>query len=174
MLVAVIAFIAWLFSAGTIVNFISEPVMIGFKCGVALFLASTQLPKLCGLKGSHGDFWERSDHFLRHLPDTNLPSLVIGMISLGVLVSGKVLLKNKPVAIVVVLGGILAASIMNLSAGALSSWVKCRKDFRRSVCRTFVWRISTKCFHCPSHAFCSARLRRRRSAGCSARNMVDV
>src|SRR4051794_30357102 len=71
LLVAVIAFVAWLFSAGTIVNFISEPVMIGFKCGVALFLASTQLPKLCGLKGSHGDFWERSRHFLSHVSETN-------------------------------------------------------------------------------------------------------
>ncbi len=41
-LVAVIAFIAWLVKAGSIVNFISESVMTGFKCGVGLFLASTQ------------------------------------------------------------------------------------------------------------------------------------
>src|ERR1700745_126890 len=44
LLVAVIAVIAWLVKAGVIVNFISESVMVGFKCGVALFLASTQLP----------------------------------------------------------------------------------------------------------------------------------
>ena len=44
LLVALIAFIAWLAKAGVIVNFISESVMVGFKCGVALFLASTQLP----------------------------------------------------------------------------------------------------------------------------------
>src|SRR6478736_470997 len=37
LLVAVIAFIAWLVKAGAIVNFISESVMVGFKCGVALF-----------------------------------------------------------------------------------------------------------------------------------------
>src|SRR3954454_21236606 len=42
LLVAFIAFIAWLVKAGSIVNFISESVMVGFKCGVALFLASTQ------------------------------------------------------------------------------------------------------------------------------------
>src|SRR5213075_3175470 len=46
LLVALIAFVAWLARAGVIVNFISESVMTGFKCGVALFLASTQLPKL--------------------------------------------------------------------------------------------------------------------------------
>ena len=48
------AFIAWLVKAGSIVNFISESVMVGFKCGVALFLASTQLPKLFGVHGAHG------------------------------------------------------------------------------------------------------------------------
>src|SRR5215469_10485150 len=48
LLVALVAFIAWLVKAGVIVNFISESVMTGFKCGVALFLASTQLPKLFG------------------------------------------------------------------------------------------------------------------------------
>src|SRR5436189_1634164 len=44
LLVALIAFIAWLVKAGSIVNFISESVMVGLKCGVALCLASTQLP----------------------------------------------------------------------------------------------------------------------------------
>ena len=52
-------------------NFISESVMVGFKCGVALFLASTQLPKLFGIHGAHGNFWEHSGHFLKHLGETN-------------------------------------------------------------------------------------------------------
>ena len=34
-----------------------EDVMTGFKCGVALFLASTQLPKLFGFHSAHGSFW---------------------------------------------------------------------------------------------------------------------
>ncbi|HSF22802.1 MAG TPA: SulP family inorganic anion transporter, partial [Blastocatellia bacterium] len=51
LLVALIALIAWLVKAGAIVNFISETVLIGFKAGVALYLASTQLPKLFGFKG---------------------------------------------------------------------------------------------------------------------------
>src|SRR6202166_4426051 len=66
-LVALIAFIAWLVKAGSIVNFISESVMVGFKCGVALFLASTQLPKMFGIHGAHGNFWMNSGNFLKHL-----------------------------------------------------------------------------------------------------------
>ena len=114
LLVAAIAFVAWLAKAGAIVNFISESVMTGFKCGVALFLASTQLPKLFGLHGAHGDFWGNSRHFLQHLNETNTTSLLIGSIALAVLIAGKLFLKNKPVALFVVIGGIIASSALSL------------------------------------------------------------
>src|SRR6185295_8286103 len=59
LMVAALAFAAYAVRAGAIVNFFSETVLIGFKCGVAFFLASTQLPKLFGFSGSHGgDFWD--------------------------------------------------------------------------------------------------------------------
>src|SRR5438045_8684883 len=88
-LVALIAFIAWLVRAGSIVNFISESVMVGFKCGVALFLASTQLPKLFGIHGAPGNFWKDSVTFLTHLHETNLTSLTIGGAAPALLVLGK-------------------------------------------------------------------------------------
>jgi MFS superfamily sulfate permease-like transporter len=112
LLVAVIAFIAWLAKAGSIVNFISESVMVGFKCGVAMYIASTQLPKLFGIHGSHGGFWENSGQFLKHLHETNPTSLTIGVVALAVLVLGKVFLKHKPVALFVVLGSIVASSLL--------------------------------------------------------------
>jgi SulP family sulfate permease len=115
LLVAFIAFVAWLVKAGAVVNFISESVMTGFKCGVALFLASTQLPKLFGFHGAHDNFWQNSGHFFKHLGDTNPTSLLVGGIALGVLVLGKIFLKNKPVALFVVIGGIIAASVFSLS-----------------------------------------------------------
>jgi high affinity sulfate transporter 1 len=113
-LVAVMGFIAWLVRAGAIVNFISESVMTGFKCGVALFLASTQLPKLFGFHGEHGSFWVNSGYFFKHLNETHAPSLLVGGIALAILVLGKFFLKNKPVAIVVVIGGIIASSAFSL------------------------------------------------------------
>jgi len=115
-LVALIAFVAWLAKAGSIVNFISESVMTGFKCGVALFLASTQLPKLFGIHGAHGNFWENSGNFLKHLGETNPTSLTIGGAALVVLILGKIFLKNKPVALFVVVGGILASGWLGLEA----------------------------------------------------------
>jgi high affinity sulfate transporter 1 len=116
LLVATIAFLAWLVRAGAIVNFISEPVLVGFKAGVALYLASTQLPKLFGFKGGEGSFWSRSAHFFSHLNDTNAAALSIGGAALAILILGKFFLKNKPVGLFVVIGGIVASSLLGLNA----------------------------------------------------------
>src|SRR6476661_7577252 len=104
LLVSLIAFIAWLAKAGVMVHFISESVMTGFKSGVALFLASTQLPKLFGFHSAHGSFWENAGFFFKHLSETNSMSLLVG----------KIFLNHKPVALFVVIGGIVAASALSL------------------------------------------------------------
>ncbi len=118
LLVSLIAFIAWLAKAGVMVHFISESVMTGFKCGVALFLASTQLPKLFGFHSAHGSFWENTGFFFKHLSETNSMSLLAGGIALTLLIVGKIFLKHKPVALFVVIGGIVAASMLSGAATA--------------------------------------------------------
>ena len=115
-MVAALALIARLFRAGAVVNFISEPVLVGFKCGVALYLASSQLPKLCGIKGGHGDFWEKSAAFIRHAGETNHASLLMGGVALALLLAGKRFLPGKPVALFVVIGGLLLGANADLAA----------------------------------------------------------
>lgn len=114
LLVAAMAFVAWLAQAGVVVSFISETVLVGFKAGVALHLASTQLPKLCGVAGGHGDFWGRMGEFCRHVGDTNPASLLLGLAALAALLLGKKLWPHKPVALLVVIGGIVAATVADL------------------------------------------------------------
>ena len=120
LIVGAMAFIAWALRAGTLVNFISETVMTGFKAGVGLHLTSTQLPKLFGFKGSHGDFWERMWWFFTHLQETNVLALVLGLGALGILLAGKVFLKNKPVALFVMIAGILIATIVPMGDRGVS------------------------------------------------------
>src|SRR5207247_5534449 len=51
-----------------------------------------------------------------HLRETNLASLVLGFCALAALLLGKRFLKNKPVALFVVIAGIVAASSMDLGS----------------------------------------------------------
>ena len=119
-MMAAIAFLAWLVRAGSAINFFSETVLVGFKAGLALYLASTQLPKLFGFKGTHGDFWERSAYFLGHLGETHETALIVGAAALAVLIAGKLWLKNRPIAFLVVVAGILAARFFELDARGVS------------------------------------------------------
>jgi high affinity sulfate transporter 1 len=116
LMVGVLAFTAWATRAGSLVRFISESVMTGFKAGVALTLIGTQLPKFCGIGGVHGTFLECARSFVMRLGEINPASLIVGAAALAVLVLGKVFLKNRPVAIFVVVGGIIAARLLGLDA----------------------------------------------------------
>ncbi len=116
LLVATIAVAAYVLRAGVVVNFFSETVLVGFKVGVACVLASTQLPKLFGFGATHGDFWEAMAHFLRSLGDTSPVALGVGAAALAVLVAGKRLFKNQPVALFVVVAAIAAARLLHLDA----------------------------------------------------------
>jgi len=114
LMVAGFALVAYLFRAGVVVNFFSETVLVGFKVGVACVLASTQLPKLFGFAGSHGDFWDAMAHFVRNLGQTNPMSLALGAGALAILIAGKTLFKHRPVALLVLIGSIVAAGLLHL------------------------------------------------------------
>lgn len=119
LLVGVMALAAWVVRAGVLVNFISETVLLGFKAGVALHLASTQLPKLFGFSGSHGDFWERIGYFFGHLRETHLLALALGLGALAIIFAGKQFLKNKPVALFVMIAAIAATALLHLEERGL-------------------------------------------------------
>jgi sulfate permease, SulP family len=116
LLVALVAIVAWLVRAGNAVGFFSETVLVGFKAGLALYLASTQLPKLFGFKGTHGDFWECAGYFIAHLGESHRASVLVGTAALAVLIAGKLWVKNRPVAFFVVLAGMLATRFLGLEA----------------------------------------------------------
>src|SRR5258706_368039 len=78
LLVALLGFAAYVFRAGTVVDFFSETVLVGFKAGVACVLASTQLPQLFGFRGGHRRFLGAIGHFVRgpaRLPARRQPGI---------------------------------------------------------------------------------------------------
>jgi high affinity sulfate transporter 1 len=116
LLVGLMGLIAWAARAGVIVNFVSETVLVGFKCGIAFVLASTQLPKLFGFAGGHGSFWARMADVGRHILEAHPVSLALGLTALAVLLGGKTLLPTRPVALIVVIAGVVATSMFDLQA----------------------------------------------------------
>ena len=87
-LVGVISFLAWLLRLSDIVGFISETILSGFKVGTALVIASSQLPKILGIKEGGHNFFARMYHVLQNIGDTNLVVLAVGIGSLVLLLVG--------------------------------------------------------------------------------------
>jgi high affinity sulfate transporter 1 len=111
LIVAGVFVVAWLLRLSVLVSFISESILTGFKAGAALVIATTQLPKLFGVKGGNGDFFERIAQLLPQLPETNALTLVIGLVAILALLLGEKFLPGRPVALGVVLIGIAVASV---------------------------------------------------------------
>jgi high affinity sulfate transporter 1 len=111
----IIGIIAWFFHLGNIANFVSETVLSGFKVGAGLVIASTQLPKLFGITTSGNNFFTRLLEIFRHLGETNLPTLAVGLGALLLLILGDRFLPGRPVSLFVVLAAILLMSFSPLA-----------------------------------------------------------
>src|SRR5215475_35176 len=94
--------LAWLLRLSSLVSFISETILLGFKAGAALTIALTQLPKLFGVPGGGAHFFERAATLAQQLPEANPAVLGFGLAAIGLLVLGDRLLPGRPVALVVV------------------------------------------------------------------------
>lgn len=114
LLVAAMCVVAWAFRLSSLVNFISETILLGFKAGAALTIALTQLPKLFGVKGGGEFFFDRIAVLAQQVPHANLAVLAFGVVTIAVLVLGEKYLPGRPVALVVVVTSIVLLSVSPL------------------------------------------------------------
>ena len=63
---------------GFLANFISDPVLTGFKAGIGLVIVVDQVPKLLGVHIERGHFFRKIFSILQHIPETSLPTLILG------------------------------------------------------------------------------------------------
>ncbi len=116
LVVAVLCFIAFLFKLSSLVNFISDSILLGFKAGAALSIMATQIPKLFGVEGGGGHFFGRMVSLFQHLPETNWVVLSFGIIAMVLLFFGDKILPGKPVSLVIVIVSIIVLSFTQLAS----------------------------------------------------------
>lgn len=114
-MVAAFCILAWIMRLGSFVNFISESILLGFKAGAALSIASMQLPKLLGVTGGGESFFERMSVILHQLSSANLMAIALGGGSLLLILAGDRLLPGWPVALAVVIISTGIVTIFGLS-----------------------------------------------------------
>lgn len=111
---AVMSILAYVLRLSSMINFISETVLLGFKAGAAITIGLTQLPKLFGVTGGGDNFLNRLTALVHQLPDTNLVVLVFGIIAIMLIFAGEKFLPGKPITILVVAVSVIIISFTPL------------------------------------------------------------
>ena len=115
-LVGVILVVAGALRLGFVANFISEPVLIGFKAGIGVVIIADQVPKLLGFHVSGKNFVQKLLATVEHVPQTNPWTLAVAAAMIAILVGIEHFLPRLPAPLVAVSAGIAGAAFLGLNA----------------------------------------------------------
>lgn len=106
---------------GFVANFISAPVLTGFKAGIGLVIVLDQVPKLFGIHITKDGFFRDVLSVAQHLPESSVLTLAIGGVALIVLLAMERLWPHSPAPLAVVGAGIAVSWLVGLSAGGVAT-----------------------------------------------------
>ena len=118
-LVGVFLLVASFLRLGFVANFISLPVLTGFKAGIGVVILVGQLGKVLGLSIEKGPVFQTLLAVLQNLDQIHWPTFTLALVTLAVLLLLPRLSKRIPAALVAVALGILAAWLLNLQASGV-------------------------------------------------------
>ena len=120
-LVGAMLVLARLLRLGFVANFISTPVLTGFKAGIGLVIVLDQVPKLLGIHITKQGFFADVLSVVHHIPATSLLTLTVAVATFVVLIGMERLWPHSPAPLVAVGGGIAASWYFGLTALGVST-----------------------------------------------------
>ena len=114
LLVGTALVLACLLRLGFVANFISEPVLIGFKAGVGLVIVVDQVPKIIGIHFPRGTFAQNVLSIVQHLPKTSFTTLAVGLTTIVFLLGMKRFLPKVPAPLLAAAAAISGVCLLNL------------------------------------------------------------
>src|SRR5215475_10575788 len=99
---------------GFVANFISEPVLVGFRAGIGLVIVVDQIPKILGIHFPRGLFVHNVLSTVHNLPDTSLTTLAVGLTTILFLLSMERFMAKVPAPLVAAAVAIAGAYLLNL------------------------------------------------------------
>jgi SulP family sulfate permease len=114
LMVGAFLLLAGIFRLGFIANFISDPVLTGFKAGVGLVIIVDQIPKLLGVHIDKGRFLQNILSIFQHLPDIVVPTLLLALATLVLVFVLEHYFPRSPAPLFAVVLGIAASGLLVL------------------------------------------------------------
>ncbi len=114
LLVGAALLLACLLRLGIVANFISEPVLVGFKGGIGLVIVVDQIPKILGIHFTRGTFVQNVLSIVHTLPRTSLATLAFGLTIIVFLLGMERFLPKVPAPPLAAAAAIAAVYLLNL------------------------------------------------------------
>jgi len=114
LLVGAILTLAGLLRLGFVANFISDPVLTGFKAGLAVVIVLDQLPKLLGIHFPKGAFFHNVLAIVTGIPHASAATVAVGAMTACVLVVIEHFFQRAPAPLFAVACGIGSVSLLDL------------------------------------------------------------
>ena len=99
---------------GFLANFISDPVLTGFKSGICLVIIADQIPKLLGIHIHKSGFLRNLYSIAEHVPETSVATLALTLAIFGFIIVFERFVPRAPTPLLAVAGGIAAAWSLGL------------------------------------------------------------
>jgi high affinity sulfate transporter 1 len=115
-LVGVLLILAGILKLGVVANFVSEPVLTGFKAGVGLAIVLAQAPVFLGLPSTKGTFLHKLLALAENLPHTSLTTFGVGIGVILALLVLKRLWPRSPSYLIALGASIVAFIALGLQA----------------------------------------------------------
>ena len=116
LLTGVLFLLLALLKLGWIAQFLSKAVVTGFLAGAAVDVVIGELPKLTGTSSDGDSAWARAGVLGTNAGRHPLATLLVGVVALAVILALRFTVPAIPGALVLVVGGLLASAIFDLSA----------------------------------------------------------
>ena len=120
-LVGAMLVLAGVLRLGFVANFISPPVLTGFKAGIGLVIVLDQVPKLLGIHITKQGFFLDLVEVVSHLPDTSLMTLAVAAATFAIVIGVERLWGHSPAPLVAIGGAIAASWFFGLQALGVST-----------------------------------------------------
>lgn len=121
LLVGVMLFVAGILRLGFLANFISDPVLTGFKAGIGVLIIADQLPKLLGVHITKAGFFRDIAAVVRHAPEASLLTLALALGTLVLLLFMERRAPRAPAPLLAVIFGIATMAAVGVGASGVET-----------------------------------------------------
>ena len=120
-MVGLVLMIASVLRLGFVADFISEPVLVGFKSGICMVIIVDQLPKLLGIHVDKTGFFRDVAHIVQSLPQLSMATVVVSLAVFALILGLERFVPRVPAPLVAMGAAIAGSALLGLPEAGVAT-----------------------------------------------------